>query len=277
MPVVSILISVGHNKKLLAYQFFCVFFLKVPYSPHPPPPLYGVLHLYNHHRLSNPRHINQSNLLGLTEGWIGVGWVLGGGGWCSAVGIVCWCSLQRRLCVCLRESCSQVDVHVAFSSREEGKKIAPTETSASIPPPSHAFSPNHPRTENTFKKPRATQTNTPKIVERNTHTKIYWKIKYWLLIELHLILIMPSLLVMIVLIYVPERQVDHVEIQRTYNVQWNSECKHWRTKRYSNLWYSIHRFGVYCSPPPPAPTSLIFAKSVQGRCSSIINDDIEKV
>ena len=207
MPVVSILISVGHNKKTTGLPvFFFVFFLLSSLPPTPPPP---------YMESCTCIIITVFPTLGTLTSQISWVWRKGGLGWggvgfgrgvavlawhvdvaCKDSSAFVWGSLARRLmCMSL------------FLLERKGKKIAPTETSASIPPPSHAFWPNHPRTENTFKKPPATQTNTPKIVERNTHTKIYWKIKYWLLIELHLILIMSSLLVMIVLIYVPERQV----------------------------------------------------------------------
>ena len=54
-------------------------------------------------------------------------------GWRNGGGVgACWCSLQRRLSFCLRESCWRTNVDDTFSSREEEKKTAPTDTSTSI-------------------------------------------------------------------------------------------------------------------------------------------------
>ena len=106
-------------------------------------------------------------------------------GWWNGGGVgACWCSLQRRLSFCLRESCSQANVDVAFSSRDwrERKMHWPKPLSLyqSFRTP---FDQTTHKRKTPLKKPPATQTNPSKIIERNTHTKIYLKITvnidYW--------------------------------------------------------------------------------------------------
>lgn len=139
---------------------------------------------------------------------------------------------------CLRESCWWTNVDVTFSSGEEEKK---NRTDRNLCLYTSAFArllTKRPTNRKRISKNRLLRRQTSKI------TNIYWKIEYWLLIEWHLILIMPSLLVRLFLFtYQKDRlPVDHAEVQQTYNVQLNREGKRWKTKHY--FWYSTHLFGV---------------------------------
>ena len=111
-------------------------------------------------------------------------------GWRNGGGVgACWCSLQRRLSFCLRESCSQANVDVAFSSREEEKEKC-TDRNLSL---YQSFRTPFDQTTHKRKTPlKKTACYADKPVQNNwkkyTHENLLKdNCEYWLLIEWHLI------------------------------------------------------------------------------------------
>ena len=111
-------------------------------------------------------------------------------GWWNGGGVgACWCSLQRRLSFVWGSLARRLMLMSLFHPGKKRKKNALTETSVSIPELPHAFWPNDPQTENTFKK---TGCYADKPVQNNwkkyTHENLLKdNCEYWLLIEWHLI------------------------------------------------------------------------------------------